>query len=267
MRLVNLISKSFLISVLGLLNGCINPAQHFDDVAEKFKLNHQLILGKEFQHRIYYQAQFNAEVLHVYLDGDGTPWDHQYPSDDPTPRQPLILELLAQDQQPAILLGRPCYYGLYGQSICQPKYWTSARYSPEIIESLTVALHNWLKLHPVKKVVLIGYSGGGNIAVLLAKRFSEVKTVVTIAANLDVKLWTQGHHFQPLSESLDANAESPLPASIQQWHFAGGQDEIVPAAVIESFVKRQPQAHYQRIAEFDHHCCWTQRWSQWLANF
>jgi pimeloyl-ACP methyl ester carboxylesterase len=59
------------------------------------------------------------------------------------------------------------------------------------------------------RLTLVGYSGGGTIAVLLAARRSDVAEVITVAANLDVGYWTQRDGLSPLTGSLDPAGGNP----------------------------------------------------------
>ena len=78
-------------------------------------------------------------MLHVYLDGDGTPMLGSYPAADPTPRDPLVLDLMALDSTPSIYVGRPCYHGLSGAP-CSPSLWTSGRYSEPVVASMAAGI-------------------------------------------------------------------------------------------------------------------------------
>jgi pimeloyl-ACP methyl ester carboxylesterase len=64
------------------------------------------------------------------------------------------------------------------------------------------------------RVVWLGYSGGGVLAMLLAARVPETIGVVTIAANLDVQAWAAQQGGSPLIGSLDPAREPPLPAHV-----------------------------------------------------
>ena len=50
---------------------------------------------------------------------------------------------------------------------------------------MATALETWLKKKGYSELVLIGYSGGGALAMLLAERI-RVRAVITVAANLDI---------------------------------------------------------------------------------
>lgn len=104
---------------------------------------------------------------------------------DPGPRNPLMLKLMALDTAPAVYLGRPCYPGLSRQPPCNPALWTSGRYSPQVLASLARALQTLIRDTGSRGIVLIGHSGGGTLAMLLAARVPDVRAVVTLAGNLD----------------------------------------------------------------------------------
>ncbi len=243
--------------------GCSSPAQRFTDMAGSYAMQSRSVAGKAFKHRIYIKADTipdNPQRLHVYIDGDGTPWEHRrWPSADPTSRNPLILHLMQADPNPALLLGRPCYHGI-ADSKCQPKYWTSHRYSDIVVESMVQALNNWLRQFSYQNLVLIGYSGGGTLAVLMAARLENISSVVTLAANLDMAGWSLHHGYQPLQNSLDPIKQPPLPEHIKQFHFAGLDDENVPSKSIERYSDQQSNANYIPLADYDHACCWQEDW-------
>ena len=203
-----------LISCL-ILFSCATPSEKFISKAEEMEFKGIIIDSGQFRHRIYVnnhiQKKSVQSVIHVYLDGDGTPWEkNRWITDDPTPRNHLILRMMEQDPSPAILLGRPCYLGLNQSTVCHNKYWTSHRYSQQIVSGMIKALNAWLQSRHYKKVVLIGYSGGGALAMLMASSVKSIDSVVTVAANLDVVAWSRLHGYSPLSGSLNP-ADFSLP--------------------------------------------------------
>jgi dienelactone hydrolase len=131
---------------------------------------------------------------------------------------------------------------------------------------MVAALRSFLAQHPYRRVVLVGYSGGGTVAWLMAPRVPQAAGVVTIAANLDIDLWTSLHHYSPLAGSLNPALLPALPPSIAQTHYAGGSDRNVPPAVGESFRRGHPEARVVIIADFDHECCWIERWPELVAE-
>ncbi len=261
-----------LILLLIQLSGCATPSERFESSAKSLGLTSIEISGDPFHHRAYLNrtaAQSdNIPLVHVYLDGDGTPWEmNRWIAEDPTPRNPLILRLMAADQEPAILLGRPCYYGLHSTDKCHNSLWTSKRYSTEVVESMATALRKWLTNSKTASIVLIGYSGGGTLATLLAPYFENTSIVVTVAANLNTRAWSLHHGYLPLDASLNPIDAQPLPAKIKQIHLAGVNDDNVPALIIESFSRRQANAVYLPIDGFDHMCCWADLWPNILKKY
>jgi pimeloyl-ACP methyl ester carboxylesterase len=177
---------------------------------------------------------------------------------------------MAQDTGPRLFLGRPCYFAAVEEtkstSICTPLLWTHQRYSPQIIASMVAALRRFLALHPFRRVVLIGYSGGGTLAWLMAAQVPETAEIVTVAANLDTDDWTHIHDYSPLAGSLNPALMPPLSPTIGQFHYVGGRDRNVPPSVVQSFARRHPGAQVIELADFDHECCWIERWPKLLEE-
>ncbi len=194
--------------------------------------------------------------VHVYIEGDGNAYiTPTLPSHDPTPRDPVALQLMANDPSPALWLARPCQY--VQASHCEPRVWTLDRYSDASLESLMNAMSKMLPAdHPV---ILIGHSGGGTLAMLLAPQLPGVIAVITVAGNLDVARWTQHHRYSPLSGSRDPAQAPPLAPHIMQIHWVGGQDTNIPAQwAIES--PQRPGRFVLLAPDTAHVCCWSQTW-------
>jgi len=216
-----------------------------------------VVTGDGFPHLVLSSPRASGRALHVYLDGDGTPEAGGHPTADPTPRDPLVLDLMALDGLPAVYVGRPCYHGL-ATAACTPALWTSARYSESVVASMAAAVRRVVDARGVTQVTWIGYSGGGVLAVLLATRVPQTVGVVTIAANLDIDAWSDHHGTPRLSASLNP-ARQPAPApSVHQRHYAGGRDTTVPASITRQGAP--PGAHLIVIADYDHRCCWITLW-------
>src|SRR5262249_20995632 len=125
------------VLALVVLVGCSTPAERFAETAAGMGFERQVITGAGFRHALYWKNRGRAgTVLHVYIDGDGTPDIRGYPTVDPTSRNPLMLRLLDLDPGPAVLLGRPCYNGMAGDPGCHPALWMDERYSEAVVARL-----------------------------------------------------------------------------------------------------------------------------------
>jgi pimeloyl-ACP methyl ester carboxylesterase len=199
--------------------------------------------------------------LTIFLESDGIPWQGgRQPSADPTTRQPLALELLIRSPAPAAYITRPCYHGLRSAK-CNVEHWTGARYSLEVVESMAATVREAQRRSGATKVALVGYSGGGALAVLIAERLDSVVMVTTIAANLDTDAWTEHHHYLPLSQSLNP-ALSDRPHPWPELHLRGANDAVVPVATTARYFARHPRARQRTIEAFDHVCCWVRDWPE-----
>jgi dienelactone hydrolase len=206
-----------------------------------------------------------APRLTIYVEGDGLAWiTGTQVSSDPTPRDPLALRLaLAQPEGAAAYLGRPCQYGDAAASRCPSRYWTSHRFAPEVIAATDRAIDVLKQRFGASRLTLVGYSGGGAVAALVAARRTDVERLVTVAGNLDPQAWTTYQRVQPLVGSLNpADAVEALRA-LPQWHFVGAKDDNITPALVRGFAERFPagQRPVVRVEPgFDHHCCWAEQW-------
>ncbi len=246
---------------------CTTPSSSFHQQATNFGFHSQSYQGVGFVHQVYSNQQPLNKLLHIYLGGDGTPWDRvDRVAGDPTPRNPIMLRMMALDSAASVYVGRPCYHGLAHSPECHEKWWTSARYSEAVVESLRSVLTQLSKEQEMRGVVLFGYSGGGTLAMLLAERVSFVKGVVTIAGNLDIEAWTDYHSFSSLTGSLNPALLPPLGSHVVQLHFLGSQDKVVPMYLVEKVLQRQPIRSRMIIKDVDHQCCWETKWPRLLEQ-
>jgi len=200
-------------------------------------------------------------VLHIYLEGDGTPWKHRtIVMPDPTPRNPLMLRLMALDSQPAAYLGRPCYNGTAQDEGCESSMWTSARYSDIVIDSMASGIRALAKRFDADELWLFGHSGGGALALLLAEQLPAVTRLITVAGNLDTEAWIRHHRYTPLFSSRNPARQPLLRNSVWQWHLLGGRDHIIPPQLVRRFIVQQPQASAFMLKSFSHGCCWESIW-------
>jgi hypothetical protein len=257
--------RGAVLAALLTLAGCAAPDETADTVARNAGMIATEIATGGFTLRLYRrEGGVEPAVLDVYLDGDGTPWiDSERIAADPTPHRALALELMALDPGPSLYLGRPCYFGHAGDAGCEPALWTSARYGPVVVGTLADALR---QLAPGRKLRLIGFSGGGVLATLLATRLPQTVGVITIAADLDLASWTSARGFSPLTGSLDPADEPVLPDSIMQRHLLAGRDEVVPAGSADRYLSRVPPGSVITWPDFTHACCWKAMWPRFIAT-
>lgn len=265
-----LLCCSILVASLIPFAACSAPAPstRIDYLARNRGLDRSVVEGDEFEHVIYEKSGTTDEgPLHIYLEGDGSPWlGETRIASDPTPRRAYALELMVLDPQPSAYIGRPCYHGQQTSQACNPELWTGQRYSPQIVASLEAAIRRVAAARSQNGLVLIGYSGGGVLAMLLAERLTDTRAIVTVAANLDTDAWTDLHGYSPLAGSLNPASRSPLPTAIHQFHFAGAADEQVPPRIIEPVADRQDNSVYFIYPQFDHTCCWLEVWPEILQK-
>jgi hypothetical protein len=213
------------------------------------------------------QAKSQAEApLTVYIEGDGHAWaDRQTPSEDPTPIDPIALRMALEDKQASVVyLGRPCQYvGAKSAKICNARYWTSYRFSAEVVQATSQAIDVLKARYGAKKLILIGYSGGGTIALLLAAKREDVLRVLTVAGNVDVQAWVDYHGLTPLGGSLNPVDFLESLSKMEQIHYVGEGDRNIPAEITRAYVSKFPIEHQPKIIivpKYTHTCCWGQDW-------
>lgn len=199
-----------------------------------------------------------GERLRVYIEGDGAPWIWPHlPPEDPTPAKPLALRLAARDPGGRVAyLARPCQY--FSSSACRSELWTTGRFGPEVIAAYQIALDRLKALTGAGRLSLVGYSGGGVLAALLAESRSDVAELLTVAAPLDTDAWTRHHQVTPLDGDNPAAGAARL-RTLAQRHWVGGDDEVVPANLVRPFAEGAAAA-VEVVPGYDHECCWADDW-------
>ncbi|HTV80425.1 MAG TPA: alpha/beta fold hydrolase [Steroidobacteraceae bacterium] len=242
----------------------MSPVRRADDMAAEGALTPLILQGAGFVHFAYQRIRSDDDGLTLFIEGDGSPWTGggRTVAADPTPHAPIALALAAATPGSVLYLGRPCYFGARTDRACEPRWWTSDRYSEAIVASLAAAANRFIAQHPVRRVILVGYSGGGTLAVLMAGRVPQVTAVVAVAANLDPQEWARRHHYLPLTGSLDPALQPPLPVALPQWYLVGDRDVNVPYAASSRYLDRLPREDIWHFAKFDHRCCWVEAWPE-----
>ena len=170
------------------------------------------------------------------------------------------------DPAPAILIGRPCYHGFSQDNHCHPMLWTHARYSQTVVSAVSDALQAILKESNISQLVLIGYSGGGTLAQLLAEKIIQTRAVVTLAGNLDLTAWAQLHGYSPLEGSLNPAERPPLPEHILQIHYVGSSDDNIPPLLTKHYLTHKGRGEIRILEGVDHYNGWLARWPGILVD-
>ena len=202
-----------------------------------------------------------SSVMPVYIEGDGRGWvTRKKISDDPTPSFSLVLRLMQKDNRPSVYMARPCMYHL--NDSCHSNYWTDARHAVELVGVMNNALDEVKQMYDVSRFELIGHSGGGAMAVLMAAKRQDISQIVTVAANLDVAYFTDIHHVSEMKGSLDPIDFAHQVSHIPQLHLVGGDDDVIPYKLVERYVhqSQSPCVRSKLMKGFTHLKGWVDVW-------
>lgn len=193
----------------------------------------------------------------VFIEGDGRPWraGGRIISDDPTPRNTPMHDRMLRAQSPALYLGRPCYFQKSSPD-CSFLLWTFARYSQTVVDSMHGGLLYWLEQHPhVGEVTLVGHSGGGVLALLLAEKVPQARKVIAIAAPLDIDAWADLHGYERLFGSLNPAQQEQWRPNVSRLLVFGRQDSEVPPDLFARVAHNIPGARVLVVEDAGHGCC------------
>ena len=193
----------------------------------------------------------HSDTIYVYIEGDGVLQINQYGqsclSEDPTPSPQLPLMLATWHGQFApedsiIYLARPCQFTYQARrDRCVQMDWLKGRYGSKALESFHSALDAVReKVHKPLKFHLIGYSGGGTLAMLLANTRKDIAHVTTLAANLDHETFFRMHQETYPPPAFDLVSNPSQIASIPQYHVVGAADPIVPESLLKAYLRKLP---------------------------
>jgi len=205
--------------------------------------------------------------LNIYIEGDGLAWrSRSEVSLDPTPTNPMGLRLAAVDPSANILyIARPCQYTpMEVDRRCNEVYWTDKRFAEEVVVSVNQAIDQALRAGG-RGVRLVGYSGGGAVAALVAARRSDVIDLRTVAGNLDHVTLNRHHDVTQQRGSLNAADVAARLAKLPQLHLIGTADPVVVPVVAESYLRRAGPTtcvELRRISGASHVEGWIEAWAQ-----
>lgn len=248
------------------LAGCANfdKTVTADSIAASARLGKNRFETGGFSIVSYSRIGAPTAPLVVYIEGDGLAWvSRTEVAIDPTPRDPLGLRLAAADPGPNVLyLARPCHYPPPGgDPRCGPEMWTDRRFSEEAVRAMNGAIDRF----GPRGVRLVGYSGGGAIATLIAARRRDIIDLRTVAGNLDHVALNSYHKVTQQRGSLNPADSAANLANLPQLHLIGGRDPIVVPSVADSYLRRSGRTDcvtLRRIEGATHSEGWIDIWRE-----
>ena len=230
-----------------------------------------LVTAKPFVLTAYHRIAKPGEALTVYIEGDGQAWlSRSQLAADPTPTDPIALRLAALDSSSNVVyLARPCHYTEPRlDPFCRPVYWSNKRFAGEVIAAMDQAVEQFRRHSRAREVHLVGYSGGGAVATLLAARRRDVASLRTVAGYLDHVTLNRHQRVSALTGSLNPIDFAPALATLPQRHFVGSDDRVVPPFIAEGFARRTPASPCIRVTVIEdvaHAKGWVERWPDLLT--
>lgn len=255
--------------ISALVAGCQSPRQMLQQLADAHGRQLQILPGQPFALAALLPGNVrHADRLRVYLEGDGHAWaTATQPSLDPSPRKLLVPRLAIEDPAPNIYLARPCQF--VTSPACATALWTDRRFSQEVVTSLSTALDLLKQRYRNQSFELIGYSGGGALALLLAAQRDDVAQIQTLAGNLSPRVWARVQNLSPLAGSLDPLDYRLRLTGLPQRHFSGSLDKVVPTALTQEYYRRSGNDACNRVIVVEgvsHEQGWEKVWSRWRES-
>lgn len=256
-----MIQKRFFIFFLtAFLSACVS-------LPEPEGFLYREIKTKDFSLASWSKIGAAGKPVRIYIEGDGFAWVNAYtPSMDPTPSDLMVLELAQKDASDNVIyLARPCQFVTSEE--CKVYYWTNGRFDPKVIAAEREAVRSLMSEYKAPSAELVGYSGGGAVALLTAMELPEISKVYTVAGVLDHKAWTSFHRDSPLSGSLNPADYKKRLKKIPQTHFAGSADKTVPVSLTEKFVYslNGDQAEVIIVPDASHNAGWIAFWPRLIT--
>ena len=204
-----------------------------------------------------------ARTLTIYIEGDGASWLFRtIPPRNPTPDKSLVVAMAAADQNQYVLyLARPCQFidlGIVKE--CDESLWTDGRFSTQVVTLFNQAIDEILHSMPPLRLYLVGHSGGGTLATLIAAQRSDVNCLVTLASPLDLSAWARALSVAPLTRSQNPAEPNANLKQIRQTHYLGENDRIVTKESIGRYRNFSPQTEFITVSGFDHQKYWVEHW-------
>lgn len=298
---IRIILKRAVVFTALFLFGCSSDQLRINkafDLAQHANLTPSVINTSHFPIQIFTQNQ-NTKHAIIYLEGDGLVINkYGDVAMNPTPTDPMALRLASVDTRPLtkIVVNRPFHYVISCHTECSrikcpglkvsasrsrnkagmtlfrngnaSKYWTTARYAPEVIQSIDETIKQCQQQFHFETIEFVAYSGGASVALLLTPYFENITRIISFAGNLDHKNWTSYHDTQPLFESLDPMENKEFIRKIPQLHFVGSSDDNTTTELAKAYKQKidSDKISIIVIKGFDHDSNWPSVWQEWALN-
>jgi len=259
------LSAALVIALLTSSCVVVDPGFNARRLAQSARLQRELVQTDSFLLTSFVRIITPYKPINIYIEGDGRAWQSTTePALDPTPHRAMALQLAAKDPAPNVVyLARPCQYTDH-DPYCEVSYWTERRYSREVIAAMNEAVSHYAALAPKQPLHLIGYSGGGALAILIASRRNDISSIRTVAGNLDLDEVMRLNRVSPIPQSVNPMSAARSVARIPQIHFSGANDTIVPPAIAERFARAVGGSCVQTrvVAGMSHEGSWADIWQR-----
>ena len=228
------------------------------DNQQKFK---EIIYKDTFDIFSLQRITGNNSVV-IYIEGDGLAWiDRFTPSSDPTPINPTGFKLasLSNRSSDVVYLARPCQYAK--TEACNKEIWTKLQYSKQILN----IYENILKelSYKYSDIHLVGYSGGAVIAMYLGSlKDNNIKSIRTIAGNIDPDEFTRLLKLTPFKTTVDLSNLNQNIKTISQTHYYGINDKVIPQELYKNYQKKNLDNSCVKVSaiEASHNEGWEEFW-------
>ncbi|WP_342267978.1 alpha/beta hydrolase [Candidatus Tisiphia endosymbiont of Empis tessellata] len=234
--------KIVLLSISLLFSSCVSSIdtriKEADKVASMNKFEKKLVKAGDFVITTYQRVSDKDSPYVFYIEGDGSISIGCYAiADNPTPSRVMLFKLATLDTRPNIVyIARvhAKYTPMELNPNCNQAYWTDKRMAEDMIESTNIVINSINNGNPAS---LVGFSGGGGVAILVAARNKHIKDIITVAGNLDIENFSKHHGIYALKKSLNPINYAIKISNIPQLHLSGAKDAIVPSKIMHGYVK------------------------------
>ena len=259
--------NKIIIFALLLFSSCVGVDQRNDlafKIADKAMFKPFIFYNDNYEIMSFQKRSIgNAQFISIYIEGDGFSWiDRKTISNNPTPISPLALQLAVLDQnRDVIYLARPCQY--VEDPECGSKVWTSHQFSKEVLQSYMDVLDKIKKQAANAKFDLVGYSGGATIALLLGANRSDIRSIRTIAGNLNHKQLSEETKTTPLTGSIPVQKFILETKLIPQTHYYTEQDQVITTSIYKRYknlFKDNKCIKIEKVTGTDHYSGWQSFW-------